>query len=158
MVDTGCRQPAADQSIHPLSGDTPFLAPPPQRHSPVSYHLIPEGSERRPIHRHSIVPIMAQQHRPQPGTLFWDWVVQAPMQFLLEGLHLCSHPLLYRLPQHAEPALPSPPTNECETQEVKGVRLARPPLCSVLVRKSPKLQQSGFVGLQFQLEFAKSLF
>lgn len=152
MVDTGHRQPVSNQAVHPSSCDTSSLASSPQRRSPQSYHLFPESPQCCSIHRYSIVSIVSQQHRPQPGALFWDWVVLALVQFLLEALHLCSHSLLDGLPQHTEPAFPSPPTNECETQEGEAVRFARPPPCSVLARKAPKLQQPGFVGLQFQLE------
>src|SRR5438094_36946 len=84
MTDTRTRQPAIDMPLHPRPGQTMTLAAPPKRTQPETPHLLPEGLQRRRVHRHAVVADVSADDAAQPRALFADGAVHAAPQF---GFH-----------------------------------------------------------------------
>jgi hypothetical protein len=82
--------------------------------------------------------------------------MHASLQLLLDGFQFRLHALSQRLPQDGESPFPRPPTDVGETQKMENLRLAFSTLGSVFRRKASKLDQAGFVRMQFQVELVKS--
>src|SRR5579864_3388695 len=66
MTDTGGRQPAVDEPLHPGPDDAAVLTAARQRAIPEPAHVKPEPMERRLVHGHAVVPDVSTDHRAQP--------------------------------------------------------------------------------------------
>src|SRR6266850_2169260 len=96
MADMSRWKPLVDQPIHTLPGEARFLTPTPKRPVPVSRDLESEGLHGMTVHRHSVVPVMPRDHRPEPGSDIGDRLMHAPPQFSFHFLELGSKPLFHR--------------------------------------------------------------
>src|SRR5574341_925381 len=153
MEDMRIGQPQAGQASHSRRVETRFLTAALQCPLPETIDMVAKLAQRRAVHRHTEVPKVSEDNRAQPLALFWDRVMQAFPKFALESLQFCSQALLHRLPQDGKPSLPGFPTDMGKPQEVESFRLAFATPFSVRRREASELDQAGFIGVQFQVEF-----
>ncbi len=78
MIDTGDREPLALIPLHTPPGDVAFLAPSRETVPPKSYNLLSELLQRPNVLRYAIIPIVAQDHRSEPNSLYWDGEMHSP--------------------------------------------------------------------------------
>src|SRR5262245_66150778 len=105
-------QPAVEQPLHPLPGDTARVTAPRERTLPEPRHLVAKHVQRRAVHGHPVIADVPTNDQTQPPAHLRDRVVQTPPEF---GFHLAQlrlHPLPARLPNHREPAH-SPSSRRC---------------------------------------------
>src|SRR6202162_765155 len=80
MTDRRQRQPASDETPHPIPKDAAVLAPPRQRAMPVPADSEPKNRQRRLVHGHSVVAEVSTHNRPQPLALFGDGFVHSSLK------------------------------------------------------------------------------
>src|SRR5206468_2827272 len=152
MQDFRLWEPRIRELLHALPAEGLSLAAPPQRPPPISDHLVVEALNRPTIGRHGVIVEVPTYNLPHPFSLYWDGLVHAPPQLLLDGLHLCPHPIATRLPFDQEPASPRLAADEGEAEEVEGLRLAEPAPLAVFFRQASELDQPGLLRMQRQCE------
>jgi hypothetical protein len=86
----------------------------------------------------------------QPLSLFGNWLMHAPPQFLLDGLQLDPHAIPTGLPFDLEFTPASFIADEDEAQEGEGLRFAEPAPLSVLHRKAAELDEPGLLRMKRQ--------
>ena len=157
MTDTRRRQPVIDMPLHPHPGQWMPLAATPKRAQPEPANLATEGVQRRAVHGHAVVADVPADDTAQPRALLAGGTVHASPQFGFHLLQLRLQPLANRLPKHREIAVTSLlPTNVCEAEEVKRLRLPETAPSPVLGRVGTEFQQTGLLGMQLQMEFRES--
>src|SRR5215469_15089692 len=157
MTDGRQRQPAVDEAPHAIPEYATVLATPRQRTMPEPSHLESKKSQRRIVHGHSVIPEVSTHHRLQPLALFGNGFVHTTLKF---GFHLVQfrlQPFAYRLPQdRIHSVAPLLYADMRKAQEVERLRFPFPAVLPVLDRERTKLQQSRFLGMQFQVELPHS--
>jgi hypothetical protein len=107
MTNVGHGKPVLDVTSQAAPRQVVALAATAQDRTPQVTDGLPKRTQRRPIHRHSVIPEVAQQDRAQVRSLFPNGRVHASPQFLLQGPQLGLPPLPHRLSQYGEVPLPS---------------------------------------------------
>ena len=156
MANMGIGQPFLRQAVHPFPGNTAFLASPSKAAFPELYHLVSELYYGVAIERHPIVLGMPSDYCRQPAGLLWDWPMHPVSQFMFDRLQFGLHTLAHRLPFDHEASFPGRPTVMSKPQKVERFGFAFSPSGSVGRSMSSKLDQPGFLGVQFQAELLQS--
>ena len=157
MAHLSWREPTRNVACHATPRQVVTLAATAQDRPPEIAHCSAKGAQRRAIHRHPVITEVAQQDRTQVRSLFPHGRVHALPQFLFQGLQLGLPPLAHRLSQHREASLPGFSATMRKPQEVERLRFAVPTLPSIVLRETAELDDSCFVGMQFQPELRKTL-
>src|SRR6266567_498664 len=158
MTHAHRRQPAIDETPHPVPEDTAVLTPARQRPVPKPAHLESERVQRLTVHGHSVITEVSTHDRAQPLACFLNGSVHAPSEFELHFPQLRLQPFTNRLPQHREvPVAPLLPADMREAEEVERLRLPFSAPFPVSDRERSELQKPRFVGMQFQAELPESL-
>jgi len=152
VSEVGHRQPLAFQAEAPCARQTAFLTPPAQGRRPSPHDLRAERGQRRPVQRHPLVPIVAQEDRAPPSALLRYGIVQASPQFRCDGLTLGPPSRRSRLPPHDQSVRRGLATDMCAAQDVQGGRRTRPPPGSSPGGTTPNLPQAGVVGVECQVD------
>ena len=79
------------------------------------------------------------------------------MQLLAKFCQLLLDPLFLGVPQYNELPFPGSTAYVRKSKEVKRLGFAQPSAPAVLLRKSSKFDQSGFIGMQFKIKLSKTL-
>jgi hypothetical protein len=152
MEDARLGKPASDQPVDRLAAGAVLLAaaaevPPPQPANPA-----PKGVQRPDVGGHGMIGEVAGHDLPQPSALLVRRGMQAAAQGLLDIAQLGPQPVAPRLPVQGELAVPGPPRDMGEAQEVEGLRLAKAALATVRRGKAAELDQARLVRMQAQRE------
>src|SRR5580658_1412950 len=151
------RQPASDQAPHALPENAAVLTAPRQRAMPEPSHLEPKGPQRVLVQGHSVVPNVSTHHRLQPLAQFGDGFVHPSLKLGSHLVQLRLQPFAYRLPQHRIHSIaPLLHADVGKAEKVERLRLPFSTPLPVWDRKRSKLQQSRFLGMQFQVELLHS--
>src|ERR1035438_4242251 len=119
MIYAHRRQPAVDQTPHPIPRYSAVLAPARQRPMPEPAYLESERAQRVAVHGHSVIADVSTHHRPQPLACVLDGSVHSLSQLGFHRIQLRLLPLTNRLPQHREVTVaPLPPADMREAEEV----------------------------------------
>ena len=78
MIDTGDREPLVNVSHHAIPRYVAFMAPPRETALPQLCDFLAESLHRLGIMRYAVIPIVAQNHRSEPSTLYWDGKMHSP--------------------------------------------------------------------------------
>ena len=119
-------QPAVEQPLHPLPGDTARVTAPRERTLPEPRHLVAKHDMLSLVHGHPVIAEVPTNDQTQPSAHLRDRVVQAPPEF---GFHLAQlrlHPLPARLPNHREPPIPFLPADVREAEEIERLPASPP--------------------------------
>ena len=157
MTDSRHRQPASDETPHAIPEDAAVLAAPRQRAMPIPADSEPKNRQRRLVHGHSVVAKVSTHNRPQPLALFGDGFVHSSPKLGFHLIQLRLQPFPYRLPQHREPSIA--PLLYADMRKAEKVERLRFPFSTPLPlvdRIRTELQQSRFLGMQFQVELPHS--
>src|SRR3984885_3334878 len=153
MTDRRQRQPASDEAAHAIPENAAVLSPPRQRALPKPSDLESKHHQRRFVHGHSVVAKVSTHNRPQPLALFGDGCVHASLKFGFHLTQLRLQPLAYRLPQDRKPSIaPFLHADVRKAQEVERFRFPFSASLPVVDRVWTELQQSRFLGMQFQVK------
>src|SRR5271167_1746827 len=157
MTDASRRQPAIDQTPHPVPDYAAVLTAPRDRAMPEPAHLEPKQVQRWAVGRHPIVTDVAAHDRPQPLAHLRDGVVHASLEFGFHRAQLGLQPLANRLPQDRKLSIaPLLPADVREAEKVEGFRFPLSALLPILGRERSELQKTRFLGMQFQVELSHS--
>ncbi len=157
MTDGRRRQPASDEAPHAIPKDAAFVAAPRQRAMPKPPHLEPKEPPRRLVHGHPVISDVSTHHRLQPLAYFRDGFVHPSLKLGFHLIQLRLHPFAYRLPQHREPSItPLLHTDMRKAEKVERLRFSFSTPLPLVDRIRTKLQQSRFLGMQFQVELPHS--
>ena len=157
MTDRRPRQPASDEAPHTIPEDAAILTAPRQRAMPEPAHLEPKYVQRGLVQGHTVISDVSTHHRLQPLTHFGDGFVHASLKLGFHLVQLRLQPLAYRLPQHRKPSIA--PLLHADMREAEKVERLRFPFSTPLPlvdRIRTELQQSRFLGMQFQVELPHS--
>src|ERR1700687_6224366 len=157
MTDTCRRKPPSNKAFHTVPRQVVALTASAQDLPPHIAHCHAIGSQRRPIHGHTIVMEMSQQDRAQISPLFPDGRAHALPQYDFELPQLGLPPLPHRLPQNRNPAPPRLWAAMRKSEEVEGLWFAVATIAPISFRKAAELDDTRFVGMQFQPELCKPL-
>ncbi len=158
MTSACGRQPAVDQAPHPIPKHAGVLATSRKGAMPEPADLVPKHRQRRAVHGHPVVTDVPTHDRSQPPAYFRDGVMHAPLELDLDLTQLRLQPFANRLSQHREPSItPLLPTHMRKAEEVERLRFPFSALLPVSGRERSELQQSRFLGMQFQTELSHSL-
>src|ERR1700687_5912831 len=158
MIDTGRRQPAGDQAPHPGPKNAAVLAAPRQRAIPEPADLEPKGGQRWAVHRHALVADVPTHDRSEPFAHFQDGIMHTPFELDLDLAQLRWQPFADRLSQQREPSIaPLLPGDVRKADQVERLRFPVSALLPVSGRERSELQQSRFLGMQFQAVLSHSL-
>src|SRR6516162_4424981 len=120
-----------------------LLTAPLKRALPAFEHMVVESGECATIGRHRVVIEVPTDDLRQPSRLLRDRLVHTQSQPLFYLPELGPHAVAARLPVDQGLA-----ADECEAQEVEGLRLPQPAPLAVLCRKTSELDQPGLLGMQ----------
>src|ERR1700681_2493280 len=112
MMNSRWRQPAVNQTVHPLPGKARLLAPSPKRTIPVASNLKAKRVQRVLVRRNAVVTVMPLDHRPQPLAAFGYSLMHSFAQFRFDFLKLSAFPLTDSAPQHREHSIASLPATD----------------------------------------------
>src|SRR3979490_1824315 len=143
---------------HAVPEDAAVLATPRQRAMPKPADSEPKNCQRRLVHGHSVVAKVSPYNRPQPLALLGDGFVHSSPKFGFHLIQLVLQPFPDRLPQHREPSIaPLLYADMRKAQEVERLRLPFATPLPLVDRIRTELQQSRFLGMQFQIELLHSV-
>jgi len=148
MTNTSRRKPEGKVAPHAAPRQVVTLAATSQHRPPQIAYRPAEGTQRRAIHGHSVIPEVTQQDRAQVSARFPDGRVQASLQLFFQSPQLGLPPLPHRLSQHREVPLPGFPATVRKTQEVERLRWAVATISTISFRPAAELDDSRFVGMQ----------
>ena len=158
MTNAGGRQPAGDQAPHPVPEHVGVLAAPRKSAVPEPTDAEPKRLQRRAVRRHTVIANVSTHDRSQPVAHFRDGIMHAPFELSLDLTQLRLQPFTNRLSQHGETSIaPLLPANVREAEKVERLRFPVSALLPVFGRERSELQQSRFLGMQFQDELSHSL-
>jgi hypothetical protein len=112
--------------------------------------MMAECLERCRIGRHCMIGKVAPKNLTQPFPLLGDGLMHAPPQRLLDLVELRSHSVTPRFPLNLELALARASADECEAQEVEGLRFAEPFASTPVRYEAAELDQTRFVRMKRQ--------
>jgi hypothetical protein len=150
--EVGHRQPCAFQAEAPCARQTALLTPPAPGLRPSPHDWRAERGQRRPVPRHPIGPIVAQEDRAPPAALLRDGSVPASPPCRVDGLTRGPQSLRYRLPPPATSVRRCLATEMCAAPEVNGGRRTLPPPGAIPGGNTPTRQPAGVVGLACQVD------
>ena len=156
MPYTGFREPAVNQSIHPLPIESIALAAAKQRLIPKAAQMIPESLKLSTVAWQSVISVVPEQHNTQPLTHNWDRTMKTPSEFYFKFHKLNSNPLADAMPVYGEFPISVLTTYMGKTKEIKRLRFSFTLALAVLNCKPTKLDQPRFVLMQFQAKLRKS--
>src|SRR5262249_55025141 len=133
------------------------LTPPRETPLPHMRHLLPALLQGLGVQWHAIVPIMAPQHYPEPGSLLRDGLMPAPPQLSFDFRELGAHALRHRPPHHLELALPGRPAEVCEAQKVEALGFPKAMRLPPLSCEATTLEQARLGWVQCQAKLGKAL-
>ena len=110
----------------------------------------PEGTD---VGGYCVVGKVTPHDRPEPPSLFGNVLVPASPEVLLDFLEFCPFAIAPRVPGQQEFAPLRLRADMGEPEEVEGFRLAFPSRRSRGRGPSSKLDQTGLIRVQFQVEF-----
>ena len=114
-------------------------------------------TQRVGVLRHTVIPDVPPHHRLQPLAQFGDGFVHASLKFGFYLVQLRLQSFAYRLPQHSKSSVaPFLYADVRKAQEVERLRFPFSTPLPLVDRKRTELQQSRFLGMQFQLELLHS--
>jgi len=158
MTGTNWRQPAVDQAPQPGPKQASILAAPRKGKMPEPANLGPKRKQRRALRGHSLVPDVSTHDRSQPPAHFRNGIVHASSEFGFHLTQLRLQPSVNRLPQDRGASVATLlPTDLGGAEEVERLRFSLAALLPVSGRERSELQQSRFLGMQFQAELSHSL-
>ena len=141
MVDANRRQPADDESMHPIPRHTASLAASQKSAVPEPSCLDSKQMQRVVVHGHAVVAIVPSDYGSQPLAYFRDGMMHASPEFDFHLVQLRLQPFAHRLPQHRKPPIASfLPADMREAEEVERFRPPFSALLSVLDREWSELQ------------------
>src|SRR6266404_4434371 len=153
VMQLGRWQPTVGQTDHLRPRQPPRLAATPQRPVPVTGDMKAKRRQRGYVRRHSVVPVVSSNHRPQPLTGFGYSMMHSFAKFRFDFLQLGSFPLAHRPPPHREHPMASRlTTNVREAKKVECLRFPLSPPLSIFSRIATELDDARFRGMQFQFE------
>src|SRR5712691_3602835 len=153
VMDARPRQTVINQTAHPLPSQPLPLAASAQRAIPIATNIEAKRIQRLQVRRHSIIAVVSGDHRPQPLAHLRHRLMQPLAQFRFDFTELCAFPLSYRAPINREPPTAALlATTVREAQKVESLRLPLPASFSIVGGKTAKLNQTRFLGMQFQFE------
>jgi hypothetical protein len=112
------------QPRHPPQSRLVLLAAPLERTSPYVDDMVAKGRERVDVGGHGVVIEEPARDPSQPLALFWDRLVHAPSQRLLDFQQLGPHAVASAFPVDQELAGARLAADEREAQEMEGFRFA----------------------------------
>ena len=151
MADAGRRQPAVDSRFIRSQGTRPFWL---RRPSTRCQRLPTVKRKWASAYRFVGTPkyrICPPTTELQPPAYCRNGVVHAPPQFGFHLVELGLQSFANRLPQHRKPSLARLPADMREAEKVEGFRLTQTTALAVGRRMAAKLDQSRFIGVQFQV-------
>jgi len=157
MTNTSRRKPASHETQHSASRQTISLGATAQDRAPEKSHPLAEGAKSRTVYGYPVVTEVTQQDRAQVRPLFRRRRVQASPQFVFQVPQLGLPPLPHRLPQNREPALPRLRAAVRKSEKVEGPWFAVATVAPIPLRKAAELDDTRFVGMQFQCELRETL-
>ena len=157
MIDTGDREPLPLVPLHALSGDIAFLAPPREAVPPKPGNFLSELLQRVGVVRYAVIPIVAQNHRLEPSTLYRDGEMPSPPKLALDLSQLGAKALRHGTPFHLKASRSGLPTEVREAQKGKAFRFAQTALAPPLLSEATELTQDGFLWIQLQAKLGKPL-
>ena len=133
------------------------LAPAPKRIEPVPCDLFAERRYRSDVAWHCVVGDMSTHHTAKPFSLLGDGPISASPKQVFHLTQLGRYPFRDRLAPQREPSLPRLRAYVREAE--KGERFGPPETApsAVLGGEAPELNQTGFLGVQFQAELGETL-
>ncbi len=159
MVDLNFWEPAVNEPIHSWPCQRTVLASPSKHVEPVATDLLTKITQGASVVWHSVIAVMSTNDRPQPFSLFGNWLMHAPAQLYFQLLKLCSHFLFDRSPKNRKHAIaPFHSTNVGEPQEPECFRSTRSTLLPVSDRIWTKFQNPRLLGMKFKTELEHALF
>jgi hypothetical protein len=106
---------------------------------------------------YAIVPIVAQDHQSEPGTLYGDGKVHTLPQLTFDLSELGAQALRHSAPFHLKASPSRLPADVREAQKVEAFRFAQPTLVPSLPCKAAKLNQAGFLWVQLKAKVGEPL-
>ena len=157
VMQRGRWQPTVSQRNHLLPGQPPRLAATPQRPVPVTDKMKAKRRQRVLVRRHTVVPVVSHDHRPQPLTDFGHSLMHSFTKLRFDFLQLGSFPLAHRAPQHREHSVtPLPATDVREAKKVECFGLPLSPPLSIVRCVKAELDDARLLGMQFQFELGEA--
>ena len=157
-MNFGLRQPAINQTNHAFPSESAFLlASTLKRVTPISPNLKPKHIQRVLIRRHSKIPVVPSNNRPQPLPNFGNRIVHPFAQFDFDFLQLRSQSLLVgSADNHKHPIACLLPHNVGESKKVETLRPSQSTFDSVVDRKWTKFDQTRLFRMKCQRELLES--
>ena len=100
------------------------------------------------IGRHRMIVEVAIDDIPEPLSLLGDWLVHTPPDLRFDHLELRVHAVRSGLPFDLESSRAGFAADECEAQEVEGLRFAEPSPLAAFCRKASELDQPGLLRMK----------
>src|SRR5260370_33959886 len=158
VMQRGRWQPAVNQAVHLLPGQPPRLTATPKRPVPVTGNMKAKRSQRVRVRRHTVIPVVARNHRPKPLTNFGHSMMHSFAKFRFDFLQLSAFPLAHRPPQRREhPVASLLATDVGEAKKVECLGLPLSTSLSIIRCVKAELDDARFLGMQFQFELGESL-
>src|SRR5215469_11443719 len=157
MTDSRHWQPAGDEAPHAIPMNAAVLAASRKHAMPEPPHLEAKEPQRRLVHGYTVIADVSTHHCLQPLAQCGDRFMHAPPKFGFHRIQFCLQPFANRLPQHRVHSVAS--LLYADMRKAEEVECFRPPFTTplpVIDRKPTKLQQSCFLGMQFQMELPHS--
>src|SRR5947209_6585138 len=141
MADARSWQPSVGYRDHPSPVDLTVLAAATEHPFPAADDLVSEPHECTIVRRHRVVVEIAVDDISQPFPLVGDQPVHAPRKLRLDRLQLRFHAVPAGPSFDQEFPVPAFAADECEAQEVEGLRLPEAAPLTVLRREATELDQ-----------------
>src|SRR5262249_7823318 len=149
VTDANLRKPTGHIALYSSPRQVSSLTTPFEHAPPNPTHRQSKVADRYRIHGHSIVPHVASHRRAQVPTHLWKGLVHALPKLFFDLLQLRLPSPAHRLPQHRKLSLARLATAVRKSEKVKGVGLSLSSPASLLLRISPKLNQTRFLQVKF---------
>jgi hypothetical protein len=150
------RKPALGYCKHALPRQLTLLAAAAKNVPPHANHAFPEHAEAVQISGYCVVVEVALHDCAEPFASVRHGIVHARTELPLDLSQLCPHTLADRHAPYGKTSVPAFSANVRKAQEVERLRLAFPSSRSVLLGRTPKLDQAHFVRMEFQPELRQS--
>src|SRR4029450_10751970 len=132
LTDANLRKPSGHIALHPSPWQASLLTTPPKHAPPDPTHCQSEVTDRCCVHRYSVIPHMASNHRAQVPTHLGYGLGHGLAKFFFDLLQLRLPSPAHRLPEHDKLSLARLTAAVGKPKKVKGLRFP-----------SPRLRRSG---------------